>query len=70
MGVKHPLEMSKKDYKHDKRHEKGGLNLKKKIKKTFWKAGRDEEETEKAGENMVTGQIEMWEYRICILFKY
>ena len=28
MGVKHPLEMSK-DYKHDKRHEKGGLNLKK-----------------------------------------
>ena len=27
--VKHPLEMSK-DYKHDKRHEKGGLNLKKK----------------------------------------
>ena len=39
MGVKHPLEMSKKDYKHDKRHEKGGLNLKKKKekekKKTF-----------------------------------
>ena len=29
MGVKHPLEMSK-GYKHDKRHEKGGLNLKKK----------------------------------------
>ena len=32
MSVKHPLEMAKKDYKHDKRHEKGGLNLKKQNK--------------------------------------
>ena len=59
MGVKHPLELSK-DYKiHEKR---GGWKKK--------QAGREEEETEEAGEKHGDrGQIEMWEYRICILFK-
>ena len=44
MGVKHPLGTVK-YYKDTKR---GG------VKKALKKAGRNEEETEKAGENMVT----------------
>ena len=41
----------------------------KKASRKRWR--RDEEETEEAGEKHGDrGQIEMWEYKICILLKY
>ena len=46
MGVKHPLGTVK--YYKDTKRGGGG------VKKALRKAGRKEEETEKAGENMVT----------------